>query len=79
MITSRIALGQNLTRSQPLVEAIYSSKDELLRSIQAWAEQHKYRFRTGRSKKITTTREKVLYESDRAGRPPIQDRLQDDH
>jgi hypothetical protein len=64
--------------SMPLPpEAIYNSKDELFDSIQEWAKQYKYAFRTNRSKRISATREKVFYECDRAGPEPVQNRPRD--
>jgi hypothetical protein len=58
--------------SMPLPpEAIYSSKEELYASIQAWAAQHSYAFRIGRSNKINTgPRIKIFYNCDRCGPPP---------
>ena len=42
--------------SMPLPpEATYNSKKELYTSIQAWAAQHHYAFRIGRSAKINNT------------------------
>jgi hypothetical protein len=58
---------------------VYSTKDEMWESIQSWAEQHKYCFRIGRSQKINKKdRIRITYECDRAGKPPIQDRPQND-
>jgi hypothetical protein len=58
--------------SMPLPpEAIYSSKEELYTSIQAWAAQYHYAFRIGRSKKIHNgPRTKIIYNCDRCGPPP---------
>ncbi len=55
--------------SMPLPpEAIYSSKEELYTSIQAWAAQHCYAFRIGRStKKDGGPRTKITYNCDRCG------------
>jgi hypothetical protein len=59
--------------SMPLpLEAIYSSKQELYTSIQAWAAQYCYAFRIGRSNKINNIRTRILYTCDRAGPvPPV--------
>jgi hypothetical protein len=58
----------------PPPEAIYSSQDELYRSIQAWAAQHNYAFRIGRSKVVgSSSRKKILYDCDRSGKPPPVD------
>jgi hypothetical protein len=71
------------TTSMPLPpEAIYSSKEELYTSIQAWAAQHYYAFRIERSKRINNgIRTRILYSCDRAGIvPPVnhpQNSLQD--
>jgi hypothetical protein len=76
-----LSLAEN--KSMPLPpEAIYSSKQELYTSIQAWAAQYHYAFRIERSKKINnSTRTRILYSCDRAGPvPPInhsQHSLQD--
>ncbi len=57
-------------------EATYSSKEELYTSIQAWAAQHYYAFRIGRSKKINEShRTKIVYNCDRCGPPPPQNRI----
>ena len=58
--------------SMPLPpEAIYSSKEELYASIQAWAAQYHYAFRIGRSTKISNgPRVKITYNCDRCGAPP---------
>ena len=58
--------------SMPLpLEAIYSSREELYTLIQAWAAQHYYAFRIGRSNKINKgTRLKIFYDCDRCGAPP---------
>jgi hypothetical protein len=58
--------------SMPLPpEAVYSSKEELYRAIQAWAAQHHYAFRIGRSKTINNgPRVKIVYNCDRCGQPP---------
>jgi hypothetical protein len=58
--------------SMPLPpEATYSSKEELYASIQAWAIQHHYAFRIGRSAKIhNTIRNRIQYNCDRCGPPP---------
>ena len=71
------------TISMPLPpEAIYSSKEELYASIQAWAAQHRYAFCIERSTKIyNTERTRIVYSCDRAGlAPPVnhsQKSLQD--
>jgi hypothetical protein len=52
-------------------EAIYSSKEELYASIQAWAAQYHYAFCIGRSKKIgNSPRTKIIYNCDRYGPLP---------
>ncbi len=58
--------------SMPLPpEAIYSSKEELSTSIQAWAASHHYAFCIGRSTKINKgPRIKITYNYDRYGPPP---------
>jgi len=58
--------------SMPLPpEAIYSSREELYASIQAWAAQHHYAFMIGRSNKIHNgPRMKIFYNCDRYGPPP---------
>jgi hypothetical protein len=58
--------------SMPLPpEAIYSSKEELYTSIQAWAAQHHYAFCIRRSIKIhTSPRIKITYNYDRYGLLP---------
>ena len=58
--------------SMPLPpEAIYSLKEELYASIQAWAARHHYAFRIGRSTKIhDTVRSRIQYNYDRCGPPP---------
>ena len=54
------------------LEAIYSSKDELYSSIQAWAAQHYYAFRIGRSNKIHQgPRIKIFYNCDRCRPAPL--------
>jgi hypothetical protein len=65
--------------SMPLpLEAIYSSKEELYSSIQAWAAQHYYAFRIGRSTKIGNgPRVKITYNCDRCGPPPPENHPQD--
>ena len=64
--------------SMPLPpEAIYSSKEELYASIQAWAAQHYYAFRIGRSTKISNSlRVKITYNCDRCGPPPPENHPQ---
>jgi hypothetical protein len=77
------AEAPSLPTSMPLPpEAIYSSKEELYTSIQAWAALHHYAFRIGRSKKINNgPRTKIVYNCDRCGPPPPekhpQNRLHD--
>ena len=58
--------------SMPLPpEAVYSSKEELYASIQAWAAQYHYAFRIERSTKIYNSgRTRILYSCDRAGIAP---------
>jgi hypothetical protein len=74
---------QSVPSSMPLPpEAVYSSKDELYASIQAWAAQHHFAFRIERSKRINNgSRTRILYSCDRAGPlPPTnhpQNRVQD--
>lgn len=52
-------------------EAMYSSKEELYTSIQAWAAEHHFAFRIERSKKINdNVRTKIIYSCDRAGKAP---------
>jgi hypothetical protein len=59
------------TSMPPPPEAIYSSKEELYASIQAWAALHYYAFRIGRSTKIHGgSRIKITYNCDRYGPPP---------
>src|ERR1700710_745014 len=59
-------------------EAIYSSKEELYTSIQAWAVQHHYVFRIGRSTKISNSpRIRITYNCDYCGPPPLENHLQD--
>ncbi len=63
----------------PPPEATYATEQELFESIQAWAKQHSYCFRIGRSKIINDkSRKKVYYECDRAGRRPSINRPLDD-
>jgi hypothetical protein len=64
--------------SMPLPpEAIYSSKEELYTSIQAWAAQHHYAFCIGRSNKIHNgPRIKIFYNCDRYGLPPPENHPQ---
>ena len=58
-------------------EAIYSSKDELYTSIQAWAAQHYYAFCIGRSTKISSSpRVRITYNCDRCGPPPPENHPQ---
>jgi hypothetical protein len=59
-----------------LPEAIYSSKQEQIDSIQTFAKVHNYCFQVGRSKMITATREKVWYKCDCTGAKPIEDCVQ---
>jgi hypothetical protein len=57
----------------PPPAAVYNSQDELYQSIQAWAAQHNYAFRVGRSKLIgTSLRKKINYNCDRCGQPPAE-------
>jgi hypothetical protein len=54
-------------------EATYSSKALLFDAIQAFAKNHNYAFRTGRSKQVSKTRYKVFYDCDRGGPvPPLE-------
>ena len=64
--------------SMPLPpEALYSSKEELYTSIQAFAAQHSYAFRIGRSNKINNgPRSKIFYNCDRCGPPPPENHPQ---
>ena len=58
---------------------VYSTKEEIWESIQSWAQQHRYCFRIGRSQKINkSSRVRITYECDRAGKQPIQDRPQNE-
>jgi hypothetical protein len=58
-------------------EAIYSSKEELYSSIQAFAAQHYYAFRIGRStKKDGGPRTKITYNCDRCGPKPPENHPQ---
>ena len=55
-------------------EAIYSSKEELYTTIQAWAAQHHYAFSIRWSKKIKDgPKSKIIYNCDRHGPPPPND------
>ena len=57
--------------------ATYDSKEELYTSIQAWAAQHHYAFRIGRSTKVNRgVRTRILYSCDRCGPPPPPDHPQ---
>jgi hypothetical protein len=64
--------------SMPLpLEAMYSSKEELYALIQAWAAQHYYTFRIGRSSKINNSpRVRITYNCDRCGLPPPENHPQ---
>ena len=67
-----ILMSQSLTTSSISIslppEAIYSSKEELYTSIQAWAAQHHYAFRIKRSTKIhNSVRTRILYSYDHTG------------
>ena len=58
-------------------EALYSSKEELYTSIQAWAAQHHYAFMIGRSNKINKgPRIKIFYNCDRYGPLPPENHSQ---
>src|SRR5579871_4721998 len=59
-------------------ENFYATEDEMWESIQAWAAQHKYAFRHGRSKPIGKLRKKLLYQCDRCGPIPVENRPRDD-
>jgi hypothetical protein len=65
--------------SMPLPpEATHSSKEELYTAIQAFAAQHSYAFRIGRSNKINNSpRLKIFYNCDRCGPPPPENHPQD--
>jgi hypothetical protein len=65
-------------QSMPLPpEAIYSSKEELYTAIQAFAAQHYYAFRIGRStKKDGRPRTKITYNYDRCGTQPPENHPQ---
>ena len=70
-----ILMSQSLTTSSISIslppEAIYSSKEELYASIQAWAAQHHYTFRIKRSIKIhNSVRTRILYSCDRTRPAP---------
>src|SRR5882757_6521367 len=62
--------------SMPLPpEAIYSSKEELYRAIQAFASQHSYTFYVRRSTKINNSvRSKITYNCNRYGEGHPQNR-----
>jgi hypothetical protein len=64
--------------SMPLPpEAIYSSKEELYTSIQAWAAQYHYAFCIGRSTKMNGgPRIRITYNCDRYGPPPPENHPQ---
>src|SRR5436190_21391091 len=59
-------------------ENFYTTEEEMWTSIQAWAAQHKYAFRVGRSKPIGGNRKKILYQCDRCGKLPVENRPRDD-
>ena len=65
--------------SMPLpLKVTYSFKEELYRAIQAFAAQHSYAFRIGRSNKINNgPRLKIFYNCDRYGPPPPENHPQD--
>lgn len=56
----------------------YTTQEELFASIQAWAKQHKYSFRIGRSKTIGKHWKKYYYICTCCGPKPIIDRPQND-
>ena len=64
--------------SMPLPpKAVYSFKEELYTSIQAWAAQYGYAFNIGRSKKINSgPKLKITYNCDRYGPPPPENHPQ---
>jgi hypothetical protein len=51
-------------------ECTYESEQAMINSIQAFASEHYYAFRIGRSKLKGKKRKVILYECDRAGKPP---------
>jgi hypothetical protein len=59
-------------------ENFYATEDEMWTAIQTWAAQHRYAFRIGRSKPIGKDRKKVLYQCDRCGPLPVENRPRDD-
>ena len=71
-LRSPIPLPADAPPSMPLPpEAIYSSKEELYTSIQAWAAPYHYAFHILQSKKINNgLRTRILYGCDWAGPPP---------
>ena len=58
--------------------ATYTTEEGLYESIQAWAKQHNYCFRIGRSKAISGSRKKVIFQYSRCGSGLVVNRLQDD-
>jgi hypothetical protein len=56
----------------------YTTKDELFNAIQAWAKEHKYAFRIGRSTSISDSWKKYTYFCTRCGEQPIMDRPKND-
>ena len=56
----------------------YASEGEMWTAIQAWAAQHKYAFRVGRSNVVNKHRKKLLYQCDRCGPLPVENRPRDD-
>ncbi len=58
-------------------EATYQSQDQLYTAIQAWAAQHRYAFRIGRSYTTNkSSRKRIYYECDRCGPIPPRDHPQ---
>lgn len=71
--------AQNLMPPPP--KAIYHSKQAMREAIDKWAEEHQYCLRVGQSKpigKALDPREKIYYECDRAGPPPVENRPESD-
>jgi hypothetical protein len=60
------------------LENFYATEEEMFQDIQAWAARYKYAFRRGRSKPIGKHRKKFLYQCDRCGPMPVENRPRDD-
>jgi hypothetical protein len=59
-------------------ENFYATENEMWTDIQAWAAQHRYAFRIGRSNTIGKDRKKVFYQCDCCGPLPVENRPRDD-